>query len=274
MSAAVGELLTGPMLRSALSFPDATCERLYAAAKRKPWSVDSDIDWDRMRLGRLAPSIRRAMAEVYVQICHGEVTGLVLTSGAVDRTPHLWAKLFGATQIADEARHVEFFSRVIAELDQVAPVHGATTAFAESLSSCAEPEEVLLGVQVILETFAQAIFSEGAKLGKQAAATAIRMPGFEDAKYFLASLADYVGKDEARHVAFGVAYVRLCWADMSSARRDALQLKAEAWMQMLGDLIGATSGPMARLGVQENALRDRVVRACHAHFRLIGLEGY
>ena len=182
MSAAVGELLTGPMLRSALSFPDATCERLYAAAKRKPWSVDSDIDW--------------------------------------------------------------------------------------------EPEEVLLGVQVILETFAHAIFSEGSKLGKQAAATAIRMPGFEDAKYFLASLADYVGKDEARHVAFGVAYVRLCWADMSSARRDALQLKAEAWMQMLGDLIGATSGPMARLGVQENALRDRVVRACHAHFRLIGLEGY
>lgn len=274
MTSELLETLTGSAVHHVLSFPDATCERLYSAAKAKQWSVDQDIDWNRMQLGRLAPSIRRAMADIYTQICHGEVTGLVLTSRAVDRTPHLWAKLFGATQIADEARHIEFFSRVLAELGEVATVNDATASFADSLSSCTEPEEILLGVQVVLETFAQAVFSEGAKLGKQAMSNSIRLPGVEGAAYFLTSLANWVGKDEARHVAFGVAYVRRRWAELSLEKRDKLQRKAEVWMRMLAELNEASTPSMTRLGVNRAALTERVVRACHAHFRQIGLEGY
>jgi hypothetical protein len=274
MSHSRHELVSGAVLRDALSFPDAICERLYDSAKRGQWSVDADIDWERMRLGRLAPSVREAMAEVYVQICHGEVTGLALTSRAVDRSPHLWAKLFGATQVADEARHVEFFSRVLVELGEGAAVHDATVSYASSLAACTEPEELLLGVQVILETFAQAVFSEGAKLGREAASQAIRLPGFDDATYFLSSLANYVGKDESRHVAFGVAYIRQRWQEMTVVQRDGLQRKAEVWMKMLDEVIAATGRPMQRLGIQRSVLSERVVHACRAHFRRIGFEGY
>src|SRR6188768_2266571 len=104
-------------LQDGCHFPDDACRKLYERAKNEQWRVDHDIDWSRLQIEDLGAQIRQAMAVVYGQLLFGEVIALHAISRAVDTgLPALWIKLFGATQIMDEARHVEFFSRVTAKL--------------------------------------------------------------------------------------------------------------------------------------------------------------
>ena len=46
---------------------------------------------------------------------HGEQGALLATAQIVDATPWMEAKFYGATQVMDEARHVEVFSRYLNE---------------------------------------------------------------------------------------------------------------------------------------------------------------
>ena len=116
--------------------------RLYENAKRDQWNANDRLDWSidvdpeseiipDLAIGiygtpmwqKLSPrQIERLRHEALTwQLCqflHGEQGALLATAQIVDTTPWYEAKQYGATQVMDEARHVEVYRRFIQEKRQ------------------------------------------------------------------------------------------------------------------------------------------------------------
>jgi hypothetical protein len=257
-----------------LQFPDAACFRVYERAKRDQWQIDRAVDWGAMGLTDLPPSVRRSMAMLYTQIQYGEMFALTQSARAVSVAPYAWSRLIGATQVADEARHVEFFSRVVHDLGYEFPVHDDLRLFCEEVAACDSAEEAFLGTQLLLESYALSVFLEGTALARRALSKAIRLVSQRNVLTFLETVGAYVGRDEARHVAFGVMFMREHWQQLSPKARDRLQLRAEQWSVALERHMRELSVELGRLGVDVEQLAERVRRRREAHFADIGFEGY
>src|SRR5262245_40227544 len=117
----------------------AQLTRLYENAKRDQWNATSDIPWatpvdpeseiiSDMGISiwgsplweRLDDGMRRALRQQQIryrlsQFMHGEQLALVTASQLVECAPELEAKYYAATQVFDEARHVEVFARYLRE---------------------------------------------------------------------------------------------------------------------------------------------------------------
>ena len=63
----------------------------------------------------------RRSAWTLSQFLHGEQGALLCCGQLVEAVPDIDGKLYAATQVIDEARHVEVFHRYITRLDQVYP---------------------------------------------------------------------------------------------------------------------------------------------------------
>jgi hypothetical protein len=112
--------------------------KLYRKGKRQQWDSDTRIDWsqdldpenpsgmpDEMISifgspvwNRLTEKERtrvrhHVQAWQLSQFLHGEQGALVCTAKIVQQVPSLDAKFYAATQVMDEARHVEAFSRLL-----------------------------------------------------------------------------------------------------------------------------------------------------------------
>ena len=114
-------------------------ETLYETAKKNQWNGSTAIDWGRPIgkegpvlnvqvafagthfFSRLTPEEQREV-EVRVsawrlsQFLHGEQGALVVCGQLVNGIPELDAKLYAATQVVDEGRHVEVFERYVKRL--------------------------------------------------------------------------------------------------------------------------------------------------------------
>ena len=264
------DLVSGAVGR--IDFPDDACRRLYERAKDEQWNVDRDVAWDGLDLTQLGPAVGRAMASVYSQIQFGEVVALNAAARAMTLAPGLWAKVFGATQVMDEARHVEFFSRVLAATGEPVAVAQGLRGFADEIDAADSFEELLLGTQVILEGFAQAVFQEGIRLGRTVN-DRIALPGSRAAASLLESIDARVGNDESRHIAFGVLALRARLPDLDRASRERLAARAVAWSDAITGSILEIGGPLRILSISATDLTSRVRRAQRAHFAAIGLDG-
>jgi len=61
----------------------------------------------------------------FSQFMHGEQAALICTAKIVQTVPDIDAKYYAATQVIDEARHVEVYSRYLYEkLELAYPVNG------------------------------------------------------------------------------------------------------------------------------------------------------
>lgn len=260
-------------LKAAGLFPDRALGRLFERAKEEQWSVDRDVDWDALQLEKLGAPQRRAMAAVYGHIQFGEVVGLSVSARGVADCPELWNKLFGATQVMDEARHVEFFSRVVDKLGGAAPPAPSLKELARELIEAESFDEQLLGTQVILEGFAQTVFQEGARLARALApAGRIALPGSEATGALLRCIDELVGRDESRHIAFGVLSLQRRWRELDGASRERLERRGSAWAERLTASLDHLRGPLATLGIDAPALKARVEHSQVMHFRAIGFE--
>lgn len=262
-------LAAGASLSAA--FPSKTCRRLYERACSEQWDLIRDIDWEDLPLERIGAAQRQAMGLVYSQLYYGEVLSLAVTTDALSRCPELWVKLFGATQVFDEARHVNFFAAVSARLGDRAAPSTTMTAFAESLAGASTLEELVLGTQVLLEGFAQTIFLEGSKRMPREEDRRIDLPGSEAARRLLHYVEHYVAKDEARHVAFGVLFLRDRVAAAPPAQRRRLTDKAYSWMELLSGQIDQLATPLRMLGVAPQALKGKVQRTHTMLLEKVGL---
>jgi len=206
-------------------------ETLYETAKKNQWNGSTAIDWGRPIgkegpvlnvqvafagthfFSRLTPEEQREV-EVRVsawrlsQFLHGEQGALVVCGQLVNGIPELDAKLYAATQVVDEGRHVEVFERYVKRLHKIYPVDPLLKAVLDEILATNLWELKLLGMQMIVEGLAIAAFNLMRKQTGDAT---------------LGQLLDYVLQDEGRHVNFGYFALRRAIPDMEVAKREYLE---------------------------------------------------
>ena len=137
------------------------------------------------------------------QFLHGEQGALLAAAQLVDSVHDLDSKLYGATQVVDEARHVDVYNRYLHEKIGFAyPVNPHLKTLLDMILKDSRWDMKFLGMQIMVEGLALAAFGM------------IRMNTPDP---LLRDLTAYVMGDEARHVAYGVLSLRDYYRDQPEA---------------------------------------------------------
>ena len=140
------------------------------------------------------------------QFMHGEQGALIATAKIVGTVPDMNAKFYAATQVMDEARHVEAYKRLLHEKFELAyPINKALKALLEQTLTDRRWDMTYLGMQVLIEGLALAAFQSLRDKAGNTLAGAVNA---------------YVMQDEARHVSFGRLALREYYPALSDAERD------------------------------------------------------
>jgi 1,2-phenylacetyl-CoA epoxidase catalytic subunit len=161
----------------------------------------------RTELGVGTANLRRhVQAWSNSQFLHGEQGALVCTAKIVQQVPSIDSKFYAATQVIDEARHVETYSRLLHEKFELAyPITPTLKRLLNDVLSDSRWDMTYLGMQVLIEGLALAAFAGIRDTAKNPLAAAVNA---------------YVMQDEARHVAFGRLALRDFYPQLSDAERD------------------------------------------------------
>jgi len=205
--------------------------RLYDKGTRNQWVASDRIDWshdldptdplgapdesipiaDAPIWGRMSEAqkgeVRQHMvAWQFSQFMHGEQGALVCTAKIVNTVPDIDAKFYAATQVVDEARHVEVYSRFLHEkVELTYPInHNLKTLLDQGLSD-GRWDFTYLAMQVLIEGLALAAFGMIRNMATDPLARAVNA---------------YVMQDEARHVMFGRLALRDYYPQLTQAERD------------------------------------------------------
>src|SRR5213593_1884683 len=162
--------------------------------------------WERLTRQEKATLRRHLQAWQLSQFLHGEQGALVCTAKIVQQVPNVDAKFYAATQVMDEARHVETYSRLLHEkFDLAYPITPTLKRLLDNVLSDGRWDMTYLGMQVLIEGLALAAFAQIRDQSKNPLAAAVNA---------------YVMQDEARHVAFGRFALREYYPQLTQAERD------------------------------------------------------
>ena len=137
------------------------------------------------------------------QFLHGEQGALLCTAKITETVPWYDAKLYAATQVVDEARHVEVFARYLDEkMGGGYQVNAHLRMLLDDIINDSRWDMTYLGMQVMVEGLALAAFGFMHQMTEEP---------------LLKKLLRYVMSDEARHVAFGVLSLKEVYDGMTDA---------------------------------------------------------
>ena len=203
---------------------------LYDKGKRKQWDAKERIDWshdpdpenplempdelvpifgspmwDKLTDGERGHVRRHMVGWQFSQFLHGEQGALICTAKIVQSVPDIDSKYYAATQVMDEARHVETYSRYLDKIEIAYPINDNLKSLLDDVLTDSRWDMTYLGMQVLIEGLALAAFglirnTAGDPLGKAVNA--------------------YVMQDEARHVMFGRLALRDYYPQLTQAERD------------------------------------------------------
>jgi hypothetical protein len=208
--------------------------KLYEKAKVGQWNGETDLPWevsvDQQQLATEAYELMGGMDTMIdftgtgiehwgrdewiefnmesqnwslSQFMHGEQGALVCTAKIVETVPWIDAKYYAATQVVDEARHVEVFSKYLdTKLTGTYPINVHLRMLLDDIIQDARWDMTYLGMQIMVEGLALAAFG---------------LTYQQTTDPLLKQLLRYVMSDEARHVAFGVLSLKEAYADMTQA---------------------------------------------------------
>jgi len=224
--------------------------KLYEKAKRSQWNGETDLPWetevDPEEMATLSavamggwgggkdwsgtPFEKFAEKEwkqlsiesdawTLSQFLHGEQGALVCTAKIVETVPWIDAKYYAATQVMDEARHVEVFAKYIQDkLQNEYPINAHLRMLLDDIIEDSRWDMTYLGMQIMVEGLALAAF------------------GFMQSMTpdpLLKQLLRYVMSDEARHVAFGVLSLKEVYEGLSASEiRERQEFAFEASVRM------------------------------------------
>ncbi|GIU83717.1 MAG: hypothetical protein KatS3mg008_0492 [Acidimicrobiales bacterium] len=230
--------------------------KLYEKGKRSQWNATTDIDWsldvefgapleyddptvanirqlfeswmfqdipdspfakfDDQQRTMLAWEFQAWMVS---QFLHGEQGALVATARLVETVPDIDSKYYAANQVGDEARHVEAYAKYLFEkLGHHYEISKPLEALLVDIMEEKRWDITFLGMQILVEGLALAAFGMGNAI-------------FRDE--LIKQITDYVMRDEARHVAFGVLSLKDVVPQLSSAElRDREEFLCEASLLM------------------------------------------
>src|ERR1700730_13014857 len=271
--------------------------KLYEKAKTSQWNVTTDLDWsipvdqEKVALNNMAREdvqffsdavdltgtpfekwTEQQWVELAIegqnwtlsQFLHGEQGALLCTARIVETVPWIDAKYYAATQVVDEARHVEVFAKYLDEkLSGHYPINAHLGLLLDDILAESRWDMTYLGMQIMVEGLALAAFGFLHQMTTEP---------------LLKRLLRYVMSDEARHVAFGVLslqeyYKELTDAEMKDRQEFAFEaavrmrdrfLQQEVWARMGVDVKDALQLVMARhsRAMFQNILFSKIVPNC------------
>jgi len=204
--------------------------KLYSKGKQQQWDAEKRIDWsldvdpdDPMqmddsvvplygtplwnRMSDKQKSELRYHSQVFnlSQFLHGEQGALICAARIVQDVPTIESKFYAATQVMDEARHVEAYRRLLTEKFRfVYPISMPLKTLIEQALTDKRWDFTYLGMQVLIEGLALVAFQRIRDYSKNPLCQAVNA---------------YVMQDEARHVAFGRLALRDYYPQLSDAER-------------------------------------------------------
>jgi 1,2-phenylacetyl-CoA epoxidase catalytic subunit len=162
--------------------------------------------WNRMNEKERRQVRHHLQASQISQFMHGEQGALIATAKIVQTVPDLDSKFYAATQVMDEARHVEAYSRLLHEKFELAyPITPGLKALLDDGLSDRRWDMTYLTMQILIEGLALAAFQRIRDQAQNPLAAAVNA---------------YVMQDEARHVSFGRLALREYYPQLSDAERD------------------------------------------------------
>ncbi len=198
-------------------------DKQWNAQRRLDWSIDVDPEspenapdyhipifgsdmWEALdEKGRR--ELRQHMgAWLNSQFLHGEQGALICAAKIVQTVPNVDSKFYASTQVIDEARHVEMYSKYLREkIDLAYPINPNLKELLNQVIGDERWDMTYLGMQVIIEGLALAAFALIRDYTQEPLAKAINT---------------YVMQDEARHVAFGRLALRDFYPTITEAERN------------------------------------------------------
>ncbi len=228
----------------------AALNRLYEKAKTAQWNAETDLPWD-TEVDQEAVVLANAAAGngldegmdltgtpfarwtdrewiqlgiesqnwTLSQFLHGEQGALLCTAKIVETVPWVDAKFYAATQVMDEARHVEVFAKYLNEkLSGHYPINTHLRLLLDDIVADSRWDMTYLGMQIMVEGLALAAFGFIHQITTEP---------------LLKQMLRYVMSDEARHVAFGVLSLKEYYAELSQAEiRERQEFAFEAAVRM------------------------------------------
>ncbi|HLM95006.1 MAG TPA: ferritin-like domain-containing protein, partial [Acidimicrobiales bacterium] len=225
-------------------------EKLYEKAKKTQWNGQTDLPWD-TEVDQEQLVVANAVANggftdgidvsgtslerwgdkewiqfgvesqnwTLSQFMHGEQGALVCTAKIVESVPWIDAKYYAATQVMDEARHVEVFAKYLDDkLSGHYPINAHLRLLLDDIISDSRWDMTYLGMQIMVEGLALAAFGFMHQMTTEP---------------LLKQLLRYVMSDEARHVAFGVLSLQEHYQQLSAAEiRERQEFAFEAAVRM------------------------------------------
>jgi hypothetical protein len=202
---------------------------LYERGKTMQWNANDRIDWSleldpenpqqlpiemfplreapffqRMSPGEQMEIRRHHQAWNTSQFLQGEQGALICAAKIVQQVPDLDSKFYAATQVMDEARHVEAYKKLLGKFGIAYPMTDPLRELLDQVLRDSRWDMTYLGMQVVIEGLALAAFAR------------IR----DNAQNPLAAQVNaYVMEDEARHVAFGRLALKDYYSSLSEAER-------------------------------------------------------
>lgn len=263
------------------SLPDPFARRepklwsMYERGKEKQWNASERIDWSldvdpenplemddqAMPLygsdiyARMTPK-EKAKARVHYQawqfsqFMYGEQGAVVGASKLLQRAPNIEIQVFAATQVVDEARHLEAYSRLLSDKFGItyAPVK-PLIQLAETTFNDRRWDMNSLGLQILIEGLALGSFAIMRDQSKNP---------------LIVSINAYVMEDEARHVGFGRRILAPFYAGLSEAERKEREEFVIEASYLLRDRLFAAEPVWEALGLP--------VRECSAWVRESGYQ--
>ena len=214
---------------------------LYEVAKKEQWNAALDIPWEietnPADVGDMtAPNAepfdfvkalskekqielaKRRSAQLLSNFLHGEQGAMMICGQLVEVVPDMDGKLYASTQVIDEARHVEVFHRYIKRLDRIYPIMPGLKSLLNAVLTADMWQMKCIGMQVIAESVAMGSFKI--------------MRAITHDEVFKKIL-ELTAQDEARHVSYGLIYMKDAIPKMNEPDRDRLEDFAFAAMTML-----------------------------------------
>src|SRR4029453_4622378 len=225
--------------------------KLYERAKKSQWNAQTDLPWDtdvdqeHVVLANALANNTTFGSELdtkgtpfenwgddeglpfgvecaqwsLAQFLHGEQGALICTAKVVETVPWIDAKYYAATQVMDEARHVEVFAKYLDEkLSGHYPINAHLARLLADILYDSRWDMTYLGMQIMVEGLALAAFGFLHQMTSEP---------------LLKQLLRYVMSDEARHVAFGVLSLQEYYKELSDAEmKDRQEFTFEAAVRM------------------------------------------
>ena len=164
----------------------------------------SDI-WNKLNNKEKAELRRHGQAWNISQFLQGEQAALLAASKIVQSVPDLDSKFYAATQVMDEARHVEVYRNLMKKFGVAYPMTDPLQDLINDALRDSRWDMTYLAMQVVIEGLALAAFGTIRDIAQNPLARMVNA---------------YVMEDEARHVAFGRLSLRDYYPQLTQAERD------------------------------------------------------